>query len=302
MNRKLKITAALLLLGALAAVASVLGWVASARRPRLAPMARADAGRAWITNAVNAVRPLSLSRAQVGRLTMTPTTTRLLAAMGATLVALLVFTPRSAPAFNSNSTATVTSAATTVAAAPPNSGRRMHWFRSHTAARSLDRRAARFGSTAVIGLESMHDLASLRQSYGFETVQAMPALRAARVHVDDAELHALLAHAPGDRRVRYVSAVGPPRRVRTCRAIRSCRTWIPRRRSRTNGSSRRRTSAAPSTSRRAIRGSRSASLTPALTPCPISQERSTASTTSLRTERSGRRRLPATTTTATARP
>src|SRR5580765_1284866 len=58
MNRKLKITAALLLLGALAAVASVLGWVASARRPRLAPMARADAGRAWITNAVNAVRPL----------------------------------------------------------------------------------------------------------------------------------------------------------------------------------------------------------------------------------------------------
>jgi subtilisin family serine protease len=213
MNRKLKITAALLLLGGLAAVASVLGWVASARRLRLAPMARADAGRAWITNAVNAVRPLSLSRAQVGGLTMTPTTTKLLVAMGASLVALLVFAPRSAPAFNSTATATVTSAATTVAAAPPKSGRRMHWVRSHTAALSLERRAARFGSTAVIGLESMHDLASLRQSYGFETVQAMPALRAARVHVDDAELHALLAHAPGDRRVRYVSAVGPPRRV-----------------------------------------------------------------------------------------
>jgi subtilisin family serine protease len=105
------------------------------------------------------------------------------------------------------------SAATTVAAAPPKSGRPMQWFRAHTAARSLERRAARFGSTVVIGLESMRNLASLRRSYGFETLEAMPALRAARVHVDAAELHALLVHATDDRRMRYVSPVGPLRRM-----------------------------------------------------------------------------------------
>jgi subtilisin family serine protease len=113
--------------------------------------------------------------------------------------------------FDSSSTAT--SATTTVASAPPNPGREMHWFRSHTAARSLERGAARFGSTAVIGLESMRDLASLRRSYGFEAVQAMPALRAARVRVDAGQLRAFLAHATGDRRLRYVSPVGPPRRA-----------------------------------------------------------------------------------------
>ncbi len=113
--------------------------------------------------------------------------------------------------FNSSSTAT--SATTAVASARPNPGRRMHWFRSHTAKRSLERGAARFGSTAVIGFGSMRDLASLRRSYAFETVQVMPALRAARVHVDAAQLHALLAHATGDRRIRYVSPVGPPRHV-----------------------------------------------------------------------------------------
>jgi subtilisin family serine protease len=115
--------------------------------------------------------------------------------------------------FNSSSTATP--ATTTVASARPDPGRQMHWVRSHTAARSLKRGAARFGSTAVIGLGSMRDLASLRRSYGFETVQAMPALRAARVHVDAAQLHALLAHATGDRRMRYVSPVGPPPNIAT---------------------------------------------------------------------------------------
>jgi subtilisin family serine protease len=114
-------------------------------------------------------------------------------------------------AFTSSSAAT--SATTTVASAPPNPGHPMQWFRSHTVERSLERGAARFGSTAVIGLESMRDLASLRWSYGFETVQAMPALRAARVHVDAAQLHALLVHATRDRRLRYVSPVGPPRRA-----------------------------------------------------------------------------------------
>jgi hypothetical protein len=112
-------------------------------------------------------------------------------------------------AFNS----TATPASTAVASAAPKPGRQMRWFRSDTGARSLERGAARFGSTAVIGLESMRDLASLRGSYGFETLQAMPTLRAARVHVDAAQLHVLLAHATADRRLRYVSPLGPPRHV-----------------------------------------------------------------------------------------
>jgi len=60
-----------------------------------------------------------------------------------------------------NSSSTATSATTTIASAPPNPGRRMHWFRSHAVARTLERGVARFGSTAIIGLESMRDLASL---------------------------------------------------------------------------------------------------------------------------------------------
>jgi subtilisin family serine protease len=113
--------------------------------------------------------------------------------------------------FNSDSTAN--SATTSAASAPPNPGHQMHWIHSQTAARSLEREAARYGSTAVIGLESMRDLTALRTSYGFETVQAMPALRAARVHVDATQLHALLAHATADRRLRYVSPLGAPRHV-----------------------------------------------------------------------------------------
>ena len=87
----------------------------------------------------------------------------------------------------------------------------MQWFHWHPRARALQSRTERFGSTAVIGLESMRDLDSLRDLYGFEHVRAIPALRAAQVSVDTDELHALLAAAPADRRVRYVSPVGPPR-------------------------------------------------------------------------------------------
>jgi len=116
-----------------------------------------------------------------------------------------------ASVFNPSSTAT--SATTSPASAPPKPGHQMHWFRSGTAACPFEREAARFGSTAIIGLRSMRDLASLRRSYGFESLQAMPALRAARVHVDASQLHALLAHATADRRMRYVSPLGPPRHV-----------------------------------------------------------------------------------------
>ena len=65
MNGKLKITAALLLVGVLAAVASLSGTVASARQLKPAPAVPADAVLAWNTNAVNAVRASSPSKFQV---------------------------------------------------------------------------------------------------------------------------------------------------------------------------------------------------------------------------------------------
>ena len=51
---------------------------------------------------------------------------------------------------------------------------------------------------AVLGLESMRDLASLRDAYGFDRVEAIPELHAAEVSVDPAQLRSLLANAPGD--------------------------------------------------------------------------------------------------------
>jgi subtilisin family serine protease len=72
---------------------------------------------------------------------------------------------------------------------------------------------AAFGSTAVLGLESMQDLSSLRAAYGFERVRPIPALHAAEVRVDGTELRALLAGAPADPRIRYVSPLGPRRQV-----------------------------------------------------------------------------------------
>src|SRR4051794_16216348 len=80
-------------------------------------------------------------------------------------------------------------------ASPPQpTGRHMHWYHWHSAARSLQGRA-QFGSTAVVGLESMRDLAALRERYGFDRVRAIPALHAAQVSIDRAQLRALLANA-----------------------------------------------------------------------------------------------------------
>src|SRR5438093_2575301 len=95
--------------------------------------------------------------------------------------------------------------------APPTIHQRMRWFRWHPTARSLQ--ARHFGSTVVVGLDSMRNLASLRRRYGFERVQAIPALRAAEVTVDAAEQQKLLADATTDQRIRYVSPVGPSRHV-----------------------------------------------------------------------------------------
>jgi hypothetical protein len=42
----------------------------------------------------------------------------------------------------------------------------MHWYRGHSSARQSVSQARRYGSTAVVGLESMRDLTSLRDRYG----------------------------------------------------------------------------------------------------------------------------------------
>lgn len=107
-----------------------------------------------------------------------------------------------------------TSIATPLISPPPKlSGHRMHWFRRHPSARALQSRRGAFGSVAVLGLESMRDLESLRNDYGFDRVQAIPELHAAEVSLDSTQLRSLLANAPSDHRIRYVSPVGPSRSV-----------------------------------------------------------------------------------------
>jgi subtilisin family serine protease len=102
--------------------------------------------------------------------------------------------------------------ASSISRPPKAGGKHMHWYHWHPSARALRGRAARFGSTAVVGLASMDDLPSLRAAYRFERVRAIPTLRAVEVRVDGHELQELVAHAPTDPRIRYVSPVGPPRR------------------------------------------------------------------------------------------
>ncbi len=131
---------------------------------------------------------------------MNSTMNKHLAALGVALAALFALAPHSL-------------AAAAPASTPSRPGLQMRWFHAHASFRSLQSRESRFGSKAVIGLESMRDLASLKSSYRFEHVRAVPALHAAIVTVDETELHALLASAPTDPRVRYVSPPGPTRRV-----------------------------------------------------------------------------------------
>src|SRR4051794_6080090 len=79
---------------------------------------------------------------------------------------------------------------------------KMQWFRRHPSVRLDGRRNRPFGSTAVIGLQSMQDLKALRTAYGFAQVRAIPALRAAEVRIDAAHLRALLRGAAADHRIR----------------------------------------------------------------------------------------------------
>src|SRR5438105_9214802 len=86
----------------------------------------------------------------------------------------------------------------------PRLDRPTQWVRWDPAARSVERHTAQIGSTAVIGLESMRDLRSLRTRYGFEVVRAIPELHAAVVGVD----RSLLANASVDPRIRYLAPLG----------------------------------------------------------------------------------------------
>ena len=97
------------------------------------------------------------------------------------------------------------------------------------ASRSLQSRESRFGSKAVIGLESMRDLASLKSTYRFEHVQAVPALHAAVVTVDETRV-ARTARVRPDRSARPLRLAARPDapRARTCRATRCCRPSIRR--------------------------------------------------------------------------
>ena len=94
-----------------------------------------------------------------------------------------------------------------------SAGTRMLWYHWHPTARTLQAQTATFGSTAVLGLESMDDLAEISSAYGFGDVRPISELRAAEVSVAGAQLHKLLANAPSDERIRYVSPLGPRRRT-----------------------------------------------------------------------------------------
>jgi subtilisin family serine protease len=95
---------------------------------------------------------------------------------------------------------------------PKPSGVGMQWYRWHPSSDALRGESAAFGPTAVIGLEAMRDLGSLRDRYGFAQVRAIPMLHAAEVRAGPTQLRELLAKGPSDRRIRYVSPIGPPRR------------------------------------------------------------------------------------------
>ncbi len=79
----------------------------------------------------------------------------------------------------------------------------------------------------MIGLEEMADLEPLRELYGFDRVLAFPGLHAAEVSVTPGQLQALLANARGDKRIRYVSTLGPTRRLLRLRNDPMLRTINP---------------------------------------------------------------------------
>jgi subtilisin family serine protease len=88
----------------------------------------------------------------------------------------------------------------------------MQWFHWRPAPGSAQARPGRFGHTAVIGLRAMRDAEALRAEYGLGHVEAIPALRAIIVHVDELHVRPLLATGAFDSRIRYVSRAGSQHR------------------------------------------------------------------------------------------
>ena len=135
---------------------------------------------------------------------MNLTTHKLVVAIGITLAAICAFTPRSTAGGAGHESA---------ASAPPAPGLKMQWFHSHGKVILANDRHVETNSvaTAVVGLESMADLQSLRRSFDLSDVRTVPALHAIRVTVDGEELRKLHAAAATDPRIRYVSRVRPMR-------------------------------------------------------------------------------------------
>jgi subtilisin family serine protease len=85
----------------------------------------------------------------------------------------------------------------------------MHWYRWHPLPRSVQARSRAMGSTAVLGLASMRELARLRAEYAFHVIRSLQSLHAAEIRIT----RSLLAGAPEDRRIRYLSPLGASRQV-----------------------------------------------------------------------------------------
>src|SRR4051794_39859293 len=99
------------------------------------------------------------------------TITSSLARIGAALVAALAVLALAVPL----------AGASTASPPPHPHGLQMSWYRWHPSGRSLQAQTRRFGSSAVLGLESPGDVAALQAAYGLTSVRAIPALHAAEV-------------------------------------------------------------------------------------------------------------------------
>jgi subtilisin family serine protease len=110
---------------------------------------------------------------------------------------------------------------------PPRLNRPMRWYHLRTSSRALLAESDDFGPAAVVGLRSMGDLAPLRRLYRFAHVEVFPELRAAEVSLTAAQRRSLLASAPRDPRIRYVSPIGPPRQLERLRNDPMLRTINP---------------------------------------------------------------------------
>jgi subtilisin family serine protease len=141
--------------------------------------------------------------------------TSILAAVLAAAIAAAatVVAPSAAAPLHDHPIAKRSQSPTRAAASRPRPNGGMTWFRWHRAAGPRGSQTSRFGSSVVIGLESMQDLALLRARYGFSRARPIPALRAATVSIDRKHLRVLLDEGPADPRLRYVSPLGPPRTV-----------------------------------------------------------------------------------------